>query len=129
MMLVGAVSTAVFGGVDMRLLNGTYDIEIVPLGLTEGEGDAPIWDSLTIQFVTLASERLRQFGFQDPAHCGLAGGGSSVQFEHCEQRSSTHGLVRWGGRIDGNFIQGFMIWYKPGGEEVRHAFQGKKSEK
>ena len=121
-MLCVVAPAALFAGVDIRLMEGTYEVDMVLFDQTEKQENQPIHDALTIRSLTLTSDRFDKLGFQS-AMCNVDQD-NSMRF-NCEQRHFTHGRVHWDGRIDADFIQGSVVWFQ-GDSTVRYAFQGKR---
>jgi hypothetical protein len=58
--VIGATSMAVFAGVDLRLLEGTYEVEMILFSRAASQESGPVRDLLTIRSLTLSSREATQ---------------------------------------------------------------------
>ena len=107
----------------VRPLDGIrWKIQITPDEVARRAGEKPSKDTLVFKNGEMTSTACVKYGFKASPYTASQSG-SSWSFTS-EQVSAKQGKTAWSGTVNGETVNGTMVWTKPDGTTLHAAFAG-----
>ena len=118
----------VMAGHDTKGVDGTsWTVEVEPDQMARDKGEKQFKDSLMFVEGKLIANEGKKLGF-DAAPYKLSRTGENAWTFVAEQSSSEQGKYLWSGKIEGNDMQGKLVWTKNDKTTLTYDFHGDKKD-